>query len=92
MAQSPEINNESTHYEKPQDAEPLARAMSGSAGAPALTLLAVAVAVILAVVLYGLNGPEASTPTAPPGKAPAAAGSSGSASPTAPRTTPHAPG
>lgn len=92
MAQSPDIHDEGTHHESPQRAEPLARMMSGSAGTPALTLLAVVVAAILAVVLYGLNGPEAPMPTAPPGKAPAAAGNASPPLPTGPRTTPHAPG
>lgn len=76
----------------PEDAEPLARAMTGSVGAQGLTLLAFVVIVILGVVLYGLNGPQESTPAAPPGKAPAAAGQSGSPPPTAPRNGPHAPG
>lgn len=76
----------------PKDSEPLARAMTGSVGAQGVTLLAFVVIVILGVVLYGLNGPQESTPAVSPGKAPAAAGQSGSPSPTAPRNGSHAPG
>jgi uncharacterized protein HemX len=76
----------------PENSEPLAQAMTGSVGAQGLTLLAVAVIVILGVVLYGLNGPQQSTGTAPAANAPPAAGNSGSPAPTAPRNGPHAPG
>jgi uncharacterized protein HemX len=76
----------------PEESEPLARMMSGSASAPGLALLAVAVIVILGFVLYGLNGPERNLATAPSANAPAAAVNSGTAAPTAPRNGPHAPG
>lgn len=95
MAQESASDNELHDREtpaRPEESEPLARAMTGSVGPQGLTLLAVAVIVILGVVLYGLNGPQESTPTAPSDKAPAAAGQSGSPAPTAPRNGPHAPG
>ncbi len=72
--------------------DPLLQMSTGRVGAGGVALIALAIAVILSVVLWGLNGPERAqhTVAAPPaaqGKEPAAGGKSGAPAPGAPRTT-----
>jgi len=66
---------------------------TGWAGASGITLVALAIAIILGIVFYGLNGREApqqsaAVPPAPPAAQstkPAAGGKDGAATPSAPR-------
>ena len=67
--------------------DPMLQLSVGRVGAGSLTLVGIVAAVILAVVLYGLNSPAPNTaaPSSPP-SAPAAGGKAGPAAPTGQQT------
>jgi hypothetical protein len=71
-----------------QQPDPMLQMGAGTVGTGWVTLVALAIAVILGIVFYGLNGtssqPTAAAPPAP-SVHPAAGGASGAPTPTAPR-------
>lgn len=91
--QSGQAEHRATHEEilagrlPPQVTEqpdPMLQLSVGRVGAGSITLVAIAAAIILGIVLYGLNSPAPNS--AAPGNAPAAGGKAGPAAPSGQQT------
>jgi hypothetical protein len=91
--ENPNIRDPADHAIDPTALEehqpdPMLQMSSGRMRAGGISLVALAIIIVVAAVLYGLNGHGPTAPTGPtPANPPAASNSAGGSTPTSPQTT-----